>query len=196
MPPWGWDGLASALVVVADQRDVETVVQVSRRLESQFAANGLDVYSSIRMADYRKVIEDHLLVLSTFLVLMSILVLLVGGLGLASTMSINILERTREIGVLRAIGASSGSILKIIVAEGAIIGALSWVLAIIIAWPVSAFVSTTFGMTFFEAPLRFAVSVPGIILWLAISIGFSALASLYPAWSATQLTVRQILAYE
>jgi putative ABC transport system permease protein len=183
-------------VVVADQRDVETVVQVSRRLESKFAETGLDVYGSIRMADYRKVIEDHLLVLSTFLVLMSVLVLLVGGLGLASTMSINILERTREIGVLRAIGASSSSILKIIVAEGAIIGALSWALAIIIAWPVSAFVSYTFGMTFFEAPLRLAVSVSGIILWLAISIGFSALASLYPAWSATQLTVRQILAYE
>jgi putative ABC transport system permease protein len=192
----GWDGLASALVVVADQRDAATVVQVSRRLESQLAANGFDVYSSTRMADYRKVIEDHLLVLSTFLVLMSVLVLLVGGLGLASTMSINILERTREIGVLRAIGASSGSILKIIVAEGAIIGALSWVLAIIIAWPVSAFVSTTFGMTFFEAPLRLAVSVPGILIWLGISTGFAALASLYPAWSATQLTVRQILAYE
>jgi putative ABC transport system permease protein len=148
------------------------------------------------MADYRKVIEDHLLVLSTFLILMSILVLIVGGLGLASTMSINILERTREIGVLRAIGASSGSILKIIVAEGAIIGALSWALAIIIAWPVSAFVSTTFGMTFFEAPLKLAVSIPGIIFWLANSTGFAALASLYPAWSATQLTVRQTLAYE
>ncbi len=118
----GWDGLASTLVVVANPRDAETVVQVSRRLESQFAGSGLDVYGSVRMADYRKVIEDHLLVLSTFLVLMSVLVLLVGGLGLASTMSINILERTREIGVLRAIGASSGSILKIIVAEGAIIG--------------------------------------------------------------------------
>jgi putative ABC transport system permease protein len=192
----GWDGLASALVVATNQRDVETVAQVSRRLESQLAANGFDVYSSTRMADYRKIIEDHLLVLSTFLVLMSILVLMVGGLGLGSTMSINILERTREIGVLRAIGASSGSILKIIVAEGAIIGALSWVLALIISWPVSSFVSYTFGITFFEAPLRLAVSVPGILLWLGVSTGFAALASLYPAWSATQLTVRQILAYE
>jgi putative ABC transport system permease protein len=50
-------------------------------------------------------------------------------------------------------------------------------------------------MTFLEAPLRFAASFSGMLGWLAISIGFSALASLYPAWSATQLTVRQILAY-
>ncbi len=150
----------------------------------------------MRLVDTRKQIEDHLLILATFLVLMSVLVLLVGGLGLASTMSINVLERTREIGVMRAIGASTGSILQTIVTEGTIIGGLSWVLALIISWPVSVFVSNTFGMTFFDAPLRFAVSLPGIFIWLAISICFAALASLYPAWSATQLTVRQILAYE
>lgn len=192
----GWDGLATALVVVADQRNVETVAQVSRGLENKLSETGLDVYSSTIMADYRKIIEDHLLVLSTFLVIMAVLVLLVGGLGLASTMSINVLERTREIGVMRAIGASSRSILRIIVTEGAIIGILSWVLALIISWPVSSFVSTTYGMTFFEAPLKLAISIPGIIIWLVISTGFAALASLYPAWNATKLTVRQILAYE
>jgi len=60
------------------------------------------------------------------------------GLGLASTMSINILERDARDWCAARDGASSGSILKIIVAEGAIIGALSWALAIIIAWPVSS----------------------------------------------------------
>ncbi len=127
---------------------------------------------------------------------MSILVLLVGGLGLASTMGINVLERTREIGVMRAIGASTESILGIILTEGAIIGAISWLLSLVISWPASIFVSNTFGMTFFDAPLRFAFSFPGIFIWLVISIVFAALASLYPAWNATQLTVRQILAYE
>jgi putative ABC transport system permease protein len=192
----GLDGMASTLVVVAKDRQADSVAQVTRGLESRFTSAGLDVANTVRLADYRKAIEDHLLLLASFLVMMSILVLLVGGLSLASTMSINILERTREIGVLRAIGASTRSILKIFVTEGGIIGALSWVLAILISWPASAFVSTTFGITFFDAPLRFAVSIPGMFLWLAISTGFAALTSLYPAWSATQLSVRQILAYE
>jgi putative ABC transport system permease protein len=192
----GWQGVASALVVVTDQRNVETVAQVTRGLEKKFSDTSFEVDSTMRLADARKMIEDHLQILATFLVLMSVLVLLVGGLGLASTMSINVLERTREIGVLRAIGASSSSILRIIVAEGAIIGTISWVLALIISWPISVFVSNTFGMTFFDAPLRFAVSIPGMLIWLAISTGFAALASLYPAWGATRLTVRQILAYE
>jgi putative ABC transport system permease protein len=192
----GLDGMASALVVVSQNRNAESVASLTRSLEAKFAATGLDVARTIRMVDARKMVEDHLQLLASFLMIMSILVLLVGGLGLASTMSINVMERTREIGVMRAIGASTRSILKIIVSEGAIIGALAWILALVISRPISQFVSTTFGMTFFEAPLRFAVSQPGILGWLAISIGFSALASLYPAWSATQLTVRQILAYE
>ncbi|HEX7555152.1 MAG TPA: FtsX-like permease family protein, partial [Leptolinea sp.] len=188
--------LATSLVVVADHRDVESVARVTRLLENKFSAAGFEVDNTMRLADTRKQIEDHLLILATFLVMMSLLVLLVGGLGLASTMSINVLERTREIGVMRAIGASTRKILQIIVTEGTIIGGLSWVLALAISWPVSVFVSNTFGMTFFEAPLKFAVSLPGIFIWLAISICFAAASSLYPAWSATQLTVRQILAYE
>lgn len=190
------DGMASALVVVSQNRSAESVASLTRSLEAKFSATGLDIARTIRMVDARKMVEDHLLLLASFLMIMSILVLLVGGLGLASTMSINVMERTREIGVMRAIGASARSILKIIVSEGAIIGALAWILALVISWPISQFVSTTFGMTFFETPLRFAVSMPGILGWLVISIGFSALASLYPAWSATQFTVRQILAYE
>lgn len=192
----GLDGMASMLVVAARDRDGAPVAQIARSLESAFAASNVDIASTIRLADYRKAIEDHLLILASFLVMMSTLVLAVGGLGLASTMSINVMERTRELGVLRAIGASAASILKIIVSEGAIIGGLSWILALVISWPISQFVSTTFGLTFFEAPLRFAVSTPGMLLWLVISTGFAALASLYPAWSATQLTVRQVLAYE
>ena len=192
----GMDGQASAVIVVSRNRNAENVASLTRNLEAKFAASGLDVARTTRMVDARKMVEDHLLLLATFLTIMSILVLLVGGLGLASTMSINVMERTREIGVMRAIGASARSILTIIVSEGAIMGGLAWALALIISWPISQFVSTTFGLTFFDTPLRFAVSLPGIFGWLAISIGFSALASLYPAWSATQLTVRQSLAYE
>lgn len=192
----GLDGMASALVIVGQDRSAESVASLARSLESRFAFAGLDVYSTLRLADARQMVEDHLLLLASFLMIMSILVLIVGGLGLASTMSINVLERTREIGVLRAIGASAASILQIIVTEGAIIGVLAWALAVIISWPISQFVSSTFGITFFEAPLRFAVSVPGILGWLAISIVFSAIASLYPAWSATRFIVRQTLAYE
>ena len=134
----GLEGMASSLIVVTSKNDAVTVDQVTRSVERQFSSIGFEIANSMRLADYRQVIEDHLLILASFLMLMSILVLLVGGLGLASTMSINVFERTREIGVLRAIGASTKDILKIIVAEGVLIGMLSWVFALLISWPVSS----------------------------------------------------------
>ena len=192
----GLSGLTQSVVVVTDDRAPEAVAEITQRMEGALSAAGLDVSASQQLAQVRKAIEEHLLILASFLVMMSVLVLIVGGLGLASTMSINVLERQREIGVLRAIGASTAAVLRIIVAEGMIIGGLSWGLAVALAWPVSRFVSYTFGMTFFEAPLRFAVSPLGMVLWLGIALLLAALASFYPAWNAAQMTVRQTLAYE
>lgn len=189
-------GLTQSVVVVTEDRSPEAVAEITRRLESALTAAGLDVSSSQQLAQVRQAIEEHLVILASFLIMMSVLVLFVGGLGLASTMSINVLERQREIGVLRAVGASTGAVLCIIVAEGMIVGALSWGLAVALAWPISRFVSYTFGMTFFEAPLQFAVSPLGMVYWLGIALFLAALASLYPAWNAAQMTVRQTLAYE
>lgn len=192
----GLEGVTQNVVVVADDRSPETVAEVTRRLEAALTAAGLDVSASQQLAQVRQAIEEHLLILASFLIMMSILVLMVGGLGLASTMSMNVLERRREIGVLRAIGASTAAVLRIIVAEGMMIGALSWGLAVVLAWPISRFVAATFGTTFFEAPLQFAISPLGMVLWLGIALILAALASLYPAWNAAQMTVRQTLAYE
>ena len=83
-------------------------------------------------------------------------------------MSLNVLERTREIGVLRAIGAANRDVLRIVVAEGILIGTLSWCIALALSWPVSAWISYNFGMTFFDAPLEFIVSPTGSAAWLGL----------------------------
>ena len=63
----------------------------------------------------------HLLMVADFLGVMAWVMIAVGGLGLASTMSLAVLERTREIGVMRAIGARHGAIHLIIQVEGLVI---------------------------------------------------------------------------
>lgn len=156
----------------------------------------MHVSSLMKIADYRKAVENHLLIIATFLIIMSVLVVLVGGLGLATTISINVLERTREIGIMRAIGASTHSLTGIIVTEGMIIGVLSWFISMALSWPLSRFVSYYFGMIFFEAPLEFAASISGFVIWLVIVILFAALASFYPSWKASQMPVRNALSYE
>ena len=87
-----------------------------------------------------------------FLSTMAVLLGFVGGLGLTGTMTINVVERSREIGVLRAVGASDRSVLLIFLAEGILIGALSWALGVLVSIPVSKLLSDALGNVFVEPP--------------------------------------------
>jgi putative ABC transport system permease protein len=120
----------------------------------------------------------------------------VGSLGLASTMSINVVERGREIGVMRATGATSLAIAGIIVGEGVLIGALSWLLAVPISYPGARFLSDAMGDSLIRIPLEFNYSIDGVGFWLLVVLLLSALASLWPALRATKVSVREALAYE
>lgn len=186
----------NAAVVLDDHGSASLQTDASKLIEQKMADGGLQISSLIKISDFRKSIEDHLVVIATFLIIMSMLVVFVGGLGLATTVSINTLERTREIGVMRSIGASAHSITGIIVCEGIITGVLSWLISLIFSWPVSRFVSWNFGMLFFQAPLEFAVSAPGIAIWLLIVVFFAALSSFYPSRKALLMPVRDALSYE
>jgi putative ABC transport system permease protein len=190
------DSAMNAAVVLEGHGSASLQSDAAKLIEQKMADRGLQISSLIKISDFRKSIEDHLVVIATFLIIMSMLVVFVGGLGLATTVSINTLERTREIGVMRSIGASAHSVTGIIVCEGIIIGVLSWLISLILSWPVSRFVSWNFGMLFFQAPLEFTVSAPGMAIWLLIVVLFAALSSFYPSRKALQMPVREALSYE
>jgi putative ABC transport system permease protein len=97
--------------------------------------------------------------------------------------------------VLRAIGASNGKVLSMVLIEGVMIGVASWLLALAPALPLSIFVGNISGQIFLNGPLESAVSLAGIGEWLILVVVLSGLASLYPARSAARLTVREALAY-
>jgi putative ABC transport system permease protein len=127
---------------------------------------------------------------------MATLTAAVGSIGLMSTMSISVVERRREIGVMRAVGASSVAVAGIFVAEGVFLGLLSWLLAIPISVPGARLFSDAFGAAVMSLPLEFVYSVDGALLWLGIVVVLSALASLWPALRASRVSVREALAYE
>ena len=112
------------------------------------------------------------------------------------TMSINVLERRREIGVLRAIGAPNRGVAQVFIVEGIAIGALSWLLGSLLALPLSRLLSDAVGIPLMGAPLTFSFSMAGVWLWFVVVVLLSALASFVPARNASRLTVRQVLAYE
>ena len=127
---------------------------------------------------------------------MSVLIAMVGVLGLSGTMSMNIIERTREIGVMRAIGASDRDIASLVLVEGMLIGVISWILGTLLALPISYLLDYAVGVAFIQSPLNFVFQPTGCIIWLVGMLIIAAISSLAPARSASRLTVREVLAYE
>jgi putative ABC transport system permease protein len=120
----------------------------------------------------------------------------VGGLGLTGAMGINVLERTREIGVMRAIGARDRSVAGVFIVEGIAIGVLSWLLSIAASLPLGRALINVIGPKLLGSPLTCHFSMTGVLLWLGLVVVLSTFASLLPARSAARLTVREVLAYE
>lgn len=131
-----------------------------------------------------------------FLILNAVLLGLVGSLGLSTTMGINMLERIREIGVLRAIGASNGAIRRIVLLEGLVIATLSWVIGFALSYPVAQMMSEQIGVALLDTPLSFTYALPAAIAWFFVLLALAVAASLGPARNAVRLTIREVLAYE
>ncbi len=187
---------AGALQIVTDQHDPAGRAHAVEQLNAHFKAIGIRVSRTETIDDLRGMISSQFGVVVSFLMIMALLLAVVGGLGLMGTMSINVLERTREIGVLRAIGASNGAMLLIVIFEGVLIGLISWVLGALLAVPLSLVMSNGVGIAFIQMPLDYVFSLLGVVIWLGVVVALAALASFLPAWNAARLTVRDVLTYE
>lgn len=192
----GGAGRANFLRIRADSPDPASHKALAADLEAHFEARGYQVSQVGTVAENLEAVEYQFGILVALLLVMTLLMALVGGLGLMGTMSINVIERTREIGVMRAIGAATGSIMQIIVVEGVLIGVISWLQAALLSLPLAKLLADQVGNAFVDAPLSFGFSTAGVGLWLVIVIVLAAVASFLPARTASRLTVREVLAYE
>ncbi|MCA1578423.1 MAG: FtsX-like permease family protein [Acidobacteria bacterium] len=188
--------LVNSLRLALDQTNEDSVEAVRAGLDRNLEQQGMRARRSSTTVESRFVFDQHMLMIYVFFIVMAAIVGAVGGLGLMTTMSLNVLERRREMGVLRAIGATPRIVWLMVIAEGLVIGVLSWAIAAVLAWPVSKIVGDTFVRALFRGGLDFSFEAIGLVIWLGISIGLSAVASFIPAWRASRTTVREALAYE
>ncbi|MHB8777402.1 MAG: FtsX-like permease family protein [Anaerolineales bacterium] len=134
--------------------------------------------------------------LVVFLLIMAILTAVVGAMGLTGTMGMNVLERTREIGITRAIGADDRAVMRTVISEGFVIGAISFGLAIILSIPFTYLLSTIVSLAVFQTPIEVIFTFMGYAIWLGLVLVLSVVASILPARNAARLTIREVLAYE
>jgi len=188
----------NSLMFVARDQSYAGVMALKRDIEAAILDSDLSVLYVMSQAERVKVIYDHLNIILTTVVLLSLSVLVVSALGMASATGINILERTREIGVLRAIGATPRMVFRLFVAEGMITSLAAIALGLALAWPLSGVAARFFGTLMLGegAVLRYAFSAAGFWITLAATLAFGWLASRIPARRAVRVATRDALAYE
>jgi putative ABC transport system permease protein len=182
--------------IVTDQHNRAYQDQMAETLDHYLRDHGFKVRKAQAGLASLDTALESLDILVTFLLIMALLTASVGSMGLAGTMGMNVLERTREIGIMRSIGAVDSIIMRTIIAEGVVIGLLSFGIAIILSVPFTYLLSTIVSLAVFETPIQVVFTLTGYAIWLALVLVLSAIASILPARNAARLTIREVLAYE
>jgi putative ABC transport system permease protein len=192
----GTPGQSSSFRVITNAHTLESQLAISQALDSHLRDLDFPVSKVEAGMVTREQSGQGVNIMVVFLLTMALLTAFVGSIGLTGTMGMNVLERTREIGVMRAIGAVDLAIVKSVVIEGVFIGLISWVCAWILSYPISFLMLRIISTAMLSDPFPLAFTLQGVFIWLGAVIVLSALASVLPARSAARLTIREVLAYE
>jgi len=192
----GTDGYANRLVIQGGASDPVSQAQLQANILKTLDDAGYKISSSHTTTELKESTASQMDTLTMLLMAMVILIAVVGGLGLAITMSLNVMERTREIGILRSLGAENNVIRRLVIVEGLIIALMSWVIAIPLSIPLAIFLGNALGTSLLATPLDYIFSIPAVLIWLGLIIIIATIASLVPAQNAAKLTIRDTLVYE
>jgi putative ABC transport system permease protein len=191
----GMFGLNNAIRIVMTQHDSTGRIVISKDIEHALESAGIKISTSILETRLDAAISGHVYILIFALIIMSVLMAIVGIIGLMSNMGTSVVERTREFGVMRAIGGKSYILQRNVIGEGVVIALMSWIISVLFSIPLSAFIGNLVGKMAFNLPLSLVLSPLAIIIWLLIVILGAIAASIYPARQAARMTVRETLNY-
>jgi putative ABC transport system permease protein len=189
-------GQSYSFRVLTDQHSLQYQKQMSATIDKYLRDGGYHVSGAEAGLATMESASNGLAILINFLLIMALLTAVVGSIGLTGTMGMNVMERTRELGVMRAIGATDGMIMKTVIVEGLIIGIISWFLAGVVSFPITVLLSRIISLAIFNSPSQFILNPLGFLIWLGMVMFLSAVASVLPARNAARLTIREVLAYE
>jgi putative ABC transport system permease protein len=184
-------GAADFFAVKLDNSDSQHVEDVLARLERKYhelAPGMLAAY-----ADKESSLEASK-ILTILLYAMTIIVGAIGGIGIANTLTLNVLERRREIGVMRSIGARDSHMIQIFLTEAMLMAVGGFLLGILIGYPLARFLVYVMSTVLF--PLDFVFPATMVAAAFVFTVVLTALASIGPALGAARLKVSSALRYE
>jgi putative ABC transport system permease protein len=186
---------ADEIIVKLKSSDVAVVNSTSKAI-TDYLGNQVSVISATAVQSLLSTIFSTI---SLFLGGIAAISLLVAGIGIMNIMIVSLIERTREIGILKALGMKSRTVLYIFLTESVIIGLIGAVIGIVSGWVLANVVSLFLGRggIIGSALTITPILTPEILLGaLAFGVGISVIFALYPAWRASKLKPVEALRYE
>jgi putative ABC transport system permease protein len=186
---------ADEIIVKLKSSDAAVVNSTSKAITDYFG-NQVSVISATAVQSLLSTIFSTI---SLFLGGIAAISLLVAGIGIMNIMIVSLIERTREIGILKALGMKSRTVLYIFLTESVIIGLIGAVIGIVSGWVLANVVSLFLGRggIIGSALTITPILTPEVLLGaLAFGVGISVIFALYPAWRASKLKPVEALRYE
>lgn len=169
---------------------------VRTEVEALFDRRSIEIEHSATILQKKGEIQTRFDTLILLLSMMVLVVVVISVVILTGTMGMNQLERMPETGVLRSIGADRDNLVQIIVFEGILSTLLSWLIAGLLAWPLSIYLADALGRALIRTPLTYRYSFGGVVIWFVVAVVVGILSGLLPALRSSRLTVREILAFK
>jgi putative ABC transport system permease protein len=168
-----------------------------QKVEDTIKKMGFNTFSIL---DASKSVQQFFTILDKFLAIFGSLALVVAFVGIVNTLVMAVLERRREIGIMKAIGASDGDIRKLFFAEAGAMGLLGGIVGVALGWAIGQVINvgTNIYLKSQSFPAEHFWSVPWWLVAFALAFSFfvSLAAGLYPARRAARLDPVQALRYE
>ena len=186
-------GQARMLRVATTATNSEQREQMIRRIDARLTQAGGSVEKAVPLAELRTAMGDHIVILIRALMAMAVVMATVGGLGLAASLSISVLERTRELAVMKTLGATPRRLVGMVLGEAQWVGALSSIAALALSLPLTVLLDGLIGGLGFVAPLPFAIAWVPPLVWIGLVAITSLLAALPPALRAARAPIAHSL---
>ncbi len=157
-----------------------------------------DFASATTMTSILETVQSIIGILQLVLVAIASIALVVASIGIMNTMLTSVMERTREIGIMKAIGATNKDIMSIFIIEGILVSSIGGVFGIILGVFGSQALTMILNnfMMMGGSELTPVITIMSVVLAVAVSIIVGVLSSLYPAWKAARMSPIEAVRYE
>jgi putative ABC transport system permease protein len=186
-------GFTQSVMVLSASRGQADIDALAARIDDTLSKNGIqaDVETARHQAEQ---IEGQFQIIYALLYSVTAIIALVGAIGLFNALAMSVLERRREIGILRSMGATGRKVAQVFWTEGITLGVIAWLIALAIGLPGAYGFVLLLGQLLLPVP--FAFDPLSLVIMLGFLLLVATAASVGPVWGATRVRIAQTLRYE